>query len=76
MESDGRSRSGGRGFGFTGLHSHDNLSNDSFRTALINGVAWVAKLEIPKDGVPSKSQSPEDLLKLIEDAKSLVDSNR
>lgn len=45
---------GGRGFGFTGLHVHANLGNDSFRTVLLNGVAWVAKLEIPKDGVPQR----------------------
>lgn len=63
---------GGRGFGFTGLHRHDNLSNDSFRTVLINGIAWTAKLEIPTDGVPSKTQTKEGLLKLIEDAKALV----
>jgi hypothetical protein len=38
---------GGRGFGFTGLHKHDNLGNDSFRTLLLNAVAWVSKLEVP-----------------------------
>lgn len=44
---------GGRGFGFTGLHKHDNLANDSFRTLLLNAVAWVSKLPVPESGVAS-----------------------
>jgi len=34
---------GGRGFGFTGLHKHDNLADDNMRTLLLNAVAWVTK---------------------------------
>jgi hypothetical protein len=67
---------GGRGFGFTGLHVHGNLANDSVRKCLLNGAAWIAKLEIPKDGVPSKTPSEEDLKKLIEDAIAAVDSGK
>ncbi|MFT5191537.1 MAG: hypothetical protein ACI957_004577, partial [Verrucomicrobiales bacterium] len=67
-------RPGGcRGFGFTGLHVHGNLANDSFRKCLINGAAWVAKLEIPKDGVASKTPNEDDLKKLIEEAIAAVD---
>jgi hypothetical protein len=67
---------GGRGFGFTGLHQHSNLGNDGFRTILLNAAAWVTKLEVPESGVSSKTPSPEDLLKVIEDAKALVASSK
>ena len=52
---------GGRGYGFTGFHVFNNLTNDSYRTALLNGVAWVAGLDIPENGVPSTSLSLDDL---------------
>jgi putative membrane-bound dehydrogenase-like protein len=41
----------GRGMGFTGLHYHKNWLNESFRKVVLNGVAWTAHLEVPKDGV-------------------------
>jgi hypothetical protein len=52
---------GGRGFGFTGGHWHWNWANDSFRTVVLNGIAWIAGLEIPPDGVPSKTPTMEEL---------------
>ncbi|MDF1811615.1 MAG: DUF1080 domain-containing protein [Verrucomicrobiales bacterium] len=42
---------GGRGFGFTGTHYHDNWANDSFRTAVYNAIAWIAGVEIPAQGI-------------------------
>ncbi len=59
---------GGRGFGFTGYHHLSNLENDSFRTVLLNGAAWVAKLEVPANGVPSRSLNRDDLDKLYEES--------
>jgi type 1 glutamine amidotransferase len=44
---------GGRGFGFTGAHYHDNYLNENFRKIVLNGVLWIAKAEVPADGVPS-----------------------
>ena len=44
---------GGRGFGFTGGHFHDNWGNDDFRKVLLNGLLWIAKVEVPSDGVAS-----------------------
>ncbi len=67
---------GGRGFGFTGLHRHENLGNDSFRTVLLNGVAWVTKLEIPKDGVPSKTPDKAALEKVMDDAKAAIEGGK
>ena len=52
---------GGRGFGFTGCHSHWSWASDDFRTIVLNGIAWVAKLNIPPGGVPSKTPTLEAL---------------
>ena len=45
---------GGRGFGFTGGHFHDNWGNDQFRKTVLNALVWVAKGEVPASGVESK----------------------
>jgi hypothetical protein len=63
---------GARGFGFTGLHKHSNLGDDNFRTVLLNAVAWVSKLEVPANGVPSKKLSRDDLEQLIDDGINAV----
>jgi len=52
---------GGRGFGFTGGHIHWNWANDNYRKVVLNGIAWVAKLEVPADGVQSKKPTLEEL---------------
>ena len=67
---------GGRGFGFTGLHQHTNLGDDSFRTVLLNGAAWVTKLDIPANGVPSKTPDKDALEKVIDDAREAIESGR
>jgi type 1 glutamine amidotransferase len=51
---------GGRGFGFTGGHFHDNWGNDEFRKVVLNACLWLAKVEVPADGVPSKL-APQEL---------------
>jgi hypothetical protein len=45
---------GGRGYGFTGGHFHDNWGNDDFRKVVLNAMLWLAHVEVPKDGVASK----------------------
>jgi hypothetical protein len=62
----------GRGFGFTGLHKHDNLGNDNMRTLLCNAVAWVAKLPVPKGGIQTKTLDRSALEALIDDGKLAV----
>lgn len=54
-------KDGGRGFGFTGGHFHWNWGNDQFRKLVLNAIAWTAHLEVPKNGVPSKPLTVEDL---------------
>jgi type 1 glutamine amidotransferase len=44
---------GGRGFGFTGGHFHDNWANDDFRKAILNALTWLAKIEVPTTGIAS-----------------------
>jgi type 1 glutamine amidotransferase len=43
---------GGRSFGFSGLHFHDNWSLPEYRRLVAQGVLWTLKLPIPKDGLP------------------------
>jgi hypothetical protein len=63
---------GGRGFGFTGLHKHENLGNDNMRTLLLNAVAWVARLPVPKGGIRSQPLSHSDLEGLIDEGRLAV----
>ena len=42
---------GGRGFGFTGGHTHANWGNDDFRKLVLNALLWTAKADVPADGV-------------------------
>ena len=44
---------GGRSFGFTGGHFHDNWGNDDFRKIVLNAILWLAKAEVPEKGVES-----------------------
>ncbi len=51
----------GRGFGFTGAHFHRNWENDNFRKMVLNATVWIAGLEVPKAGVPSKTPTQGEL---------------
>lgn len=51
---------GGRGLGFTGGHTHALWGDANQRKVLLNGLLWLAKMEVPKNGVES-SVSDEDL---------------
>ncbi len=54
-------RAGGRrGFGFTGGHFHDNWGNDAFRKVVLNAIVWIAKAEVPPQGIES-TVIPEQL---------------
>jgi type 1 glutamine amidotransferase len=43
----------GRGFGFTGGHTHKNWGNDDFRKTILNALLWIAKADVPAGGVQS-----------------------
>jgi len=52
---------GGRGFGFTGCHWHQNWANDDFRKIVLNALAWIAGADVPPNGVPSRTPTPQEL---------------
>ncbi|MBN8246881.1 MAG: ThuA domain-containing protein [Verrucomicrobia bacterium] len=45
---------GGRGFGFTGGHTHANWGDPNQRKILLNALLWLAKAEVPADGMASE----------------------
>jgi type 1 glutamine amidotransferase len=45
---------GGRGFGFTGAHTHKNWGDPNFRKLVLNAILWTAKWEVPTEGVDSR----------------------
>lgn len=50
----------GRGFGFTGGHFHKNWGDENFRKIVLNAIVWIAKADVPKNGVDCKITA-EDL---------------
>lgn len=50
---------GGRSFGFTGGHRHVNWGDGNFRKVVLNALLWIAKAEVPKDGVESEISGDE-----------------
>src|SRR4051794_14186676 len=53
---------GQRGFGCSGGHVHWNWAQDDFRKAILNSIVWIAKVEVPANGVESKRPTVADLL--------------
>ncbi len=56
---------GGRGFGFTGGHFHQNWGNENFRKVVLNALAWVSKVDVPAEGIGSQV-SEADLLENLD----------
>jgi type 1 glutamine amidotransferase len=52
---------GGRGFGFTGGHFHWTWANDQNRKMVLNAIAWIAKVEVPANGVASSRPTLAEL---------------
>lgn len=44
---------GGRGFGFTGGHTHANWGDPNQRKIMLNALLWLAKKKVPSGGVES-----------------------
>jgi hypothetical protein len=45
---------GGRSFGTTLGHFHDNFARGDFRRLLVNGILWTAHVEVPAEGADVK----------------------
>jgi type 1 glutamine amidotransferase len=43
---------GGRSFGFSGLHFHENWKREEYRRLVAQGVLWATKQPIPEKGLP------------------------
>jgi hypothetical protein len=56
---------GGRSFGFTGLHYHDNWGNPDFRRLIVNAVLWTAHVNVPAGGA-AMAMVPQDLQKHLD----------
>ncbi len=56
---------GGRGFGFTGGHTHLNWGDAYFRKLILNALVWAAHGEVPADGIASTLE-PDDLKKNLD----------
>ena len=62
---------GGRGFGFTGGHYHTNWANDNVRKLVLNGIAWIAGVKIPRNGLVSPTPTEDDLTKNLDNKPCL-----
>ena len=58
-------KDGGRGFGWTGAHFHRNWGNENFRKVVLNALLWIAKVEVPANGVESMITA-DDLTKNLD----------
>jgi hypothetical protein len=56
---------GGRSFGWTGGHHHENWSNENYRKVVLNAILWLAKVDVPVDGLGS-TLTEEDLAKNLD----------
>ena len=59
---------GGRGFGFTGGHTHANWGDPNQRRVVANALLWIAKVDVPARGVVDKITA-EDLTQNLDDKK-------
>ena len=56
---------GGRGFGFTGGHIHNNWGDPNFRKVVLNALVWITGEEVPSEGVNS-NVTADDLKKNLD----------
>jgi type 1 glutamine amidotransferase len=59
---------GGRGFGFTGGHTHANWGDPNQRRIMVNALLWLAKVDVPARGVEDKI-TEADLAQNLDDKK-------
>jgi type 1 glutamine amidotransferase len=60
---------GGRGFGFTGGHTHANWGDPNQRKVMLNALLWLAKVEVPARGVEDKITDADLAMNLDEKRK-------
>jgi len=60
---------GGRGFGFTGGHFHRNWQDDNFRKLVLNAITWCARVDVPANGVVSRTPTDEEMKENLDDKR-------
>ncbi|MCF2446978.1 ThuA domain-containing protein [Dyadobacter sp. CY345] len=60
---------GGRSFGFTGGHVHNNWQNDNFRMLVLNAIVWTANGKVPSNGIVTKTPELKELEVLTKPGK-------
>ena len=50
---------GGRSFGFTGGHTHNNWGDENFRRLVVNSILWSAGVEVPATGAKVEMNASE-----------------
>lgn len=58
---DPKPEEGGRGIGFVGGHYHRNWAVNDFRKLVLNSIVWLARMEVPENGVQSAEITKEML---------------
>jgi type 1 glutamine amidotransferase len=56
-----REKNDGRGFATTCGHFYDNWKNDDFRKLVLNGIAWTAHVEVPREGIESRFYARDEI---------------
>ena len=59
-------KDGGRGFGFTGGHFHQNWGLEDQRKMVVNAILWAGKIKSPSGGALCDI-SPDDLTRNLDD---------
>ena len=65
-----------RGFGLTGGHYHFNWAQDQQRKVVLNCIAWIARAQVPPEGVESKRPTADDLLANLDKKKVPADFSK
>ncbi len=60
---------GGRSFGFTGGHVHNNWQDDNFRMLVLNAIIWTANGNVPSNGVTTTTPELKELEVLTKPGK-------
>ncbi|WDE98344.1 NPCBM/NEW2 domain-containing protein [Lentisphaera profundi] len=69
-------KDGGRGFGFTGGHNHANWANDEYRKLVLNAIVWLAKVDVPTDGVASTTPTEAELTHLTKMDRGVIKAKK
>jgi type 1 glutamine amidotransferase len=57
-------KNGGRSFGFTGAHVHNNWMDDNYRKLVVNALVWIANIDVPDTGIHTPTPTQEELIAL------------